>query len=115
MKKADSEKLKVEVMRHWFVKNLGDGMLASEPLHDIKTLLITAFANVGNPQEMAAFSRHESEGHLHCEVKVYFSPATAEVAKNIGAKVCGKPEHYSLSLLVGSKSSWHLLFPEHNQ
>jgi len=55
--------------------------------------------------------RHESEGRLHCEVRVYFSPAAADVAKAVGAIACKKPASNGLSLLAGPDESWSVLFP----
>jgi len=61
---------------------------------------------------MAAFTRHESEGHLHCEVKIYFSPMSVTVAREVNARPCEKPSPTGLSLLAGSEESWLALFPE---
>ncbi len=61
-------------MKQWFLKNLGDAMLAGDQQGRIKELLSPAFSDAGSPAEMAAFIRHESEGRLHCEVKIYLSP-----------------------------------------
>ena len=66
-------------MNTWFTKNLGDPMLAGESLDHLKTLFLSAQVKMNYPKDMALFIRHESEGHLHCEVKVYFSPASASV------------------------------------
>jgi len=96
----------------WFSKNLGDGMLAYEPLDRLEKLFITMYASAGSPREMALFIRHESEGRLHCEVKAYFSPASAVVAKEVDAEPCAKPSPHALSLLAGSEESWSVLFPE---
>ncbi len=96
----------------WYSKNLGDGMLAYEPLGQLEELLLSVYAQAGNPREMAAFVRHESEGRLHCEVKVYFSPASAVVAGEVEAEPCGRPSPEGLSLLAGSEDSWSALFPE---
>ncbi|WP_205747820.1 hypothetical protein [Desulforhopalus sp. IMCC35007] len=92
--------------------NLGDAMLAEEPLEHIKELFLTAYKTNDNRRELALFIRHESEGRLHCEVKVYFSPATAIVAKTVNAVPCIKPSSNGLGLLVGSENSWSVLFPE---
>ncbi len=102
-------------MRNWFLKNLGDGMLASEPLRHLEELFLAVYANAGNPKEMAAFIRHESDGRLHCEVKVYFSPASVVVAREVDAEPCGRPIPNGLSLLAGSEDSWFVLFPGHNR
>lgn len=99
-------------MRNWFSKNLGDAMLADEPLERLKETFLSLHANAGKPDEMAVFIRHESEGRLHCELKAYFSPASIELAQAFDAEPCEKPSANGLSLLAGSEDSWLLLFPE---
>ncbi|MCW8934379.1 MAG: hypothetical protein OQK98_06620 [Gammaproteobacteria bacterium] len=101
-------------MKSWFSKNLGDAMLAYEPLADLEKCFLSISANAGNANEMAVFIRHESEGRLHCEVKVYFSPALAVVAREFDAEPCVKPSPDGLGLFAGSEDSWLLLFPEGN-
>ena len=86
-------------------------MLASEPLADLEELFLSAYSKAGKPREMAAFMRHESEGRLHCEVVVYFSPAASVVARELDAKPCARPSSDGLSLLAGSEESWSALFP----
>jgi hypothetical protein len=98
-------------MSVWFTKNLGDAMLAGESLEHIKTLFLSAYEQSENANEMALFVRHESEGRLHCEVKIYFSPASASVAEAVDATPCKKPSPEGLDLLAGSKASWSVLFP----
>ncbi len=99
-------------MRNWFLKNLGDAMLAFDQQDLIKQLILSAYEEAGSPKEMAAFIRHESEGRLHCEVKIYFSPMLVAVAKELNAKSCEKPAPSGLSILAGSQYSWQALFPE---
>lgn len=99
-------------MKHWFSKNLGDAMLAYDSLDRLEELLSSAYTNAGSPNDMATFIRHESEGRLHCEVKVYFSPQSFFVAKEVNAKPCEKPSIDGLSILAGSQDSWQTLFPE---
>jgi len=96
----------------WFTKNLGDAMLAGEPLEQIKTLFLSAYERAKNANEMALFFRHESEGRLHCEVKIYFTPASAFVAEAVDATPCNKPSPDGLGLLAGSKDVWSVLFRE---
>ncbi len=60
-------------MNTWFTCNLGDAMLAGESLEHIKTLFSLEYEKANNPKGMAIFIRHESEGRLQCEVKVYFA------------------------------------------
>jgi hypothetical protein len=99
-------------MNCWFTGNLGDAILAGESLAQIKELFLAEYQTNNNSNEQALFIRHESEGRLHCELKVYFSPATIIVAKTINATPCNKPCPNGLSLLAGSKESWSILFPE---
>jgi len=97
----------------WYTCNLGDAMLAGESLDRIRQL----FASRGTETEAeaagerAVFMRHESEGRLHCEVRVYFSPAAAGVAKVFGAAACAKPAAHDLGLLAGPEAAWKTLFP----
>jgi hypothetical protein len=41
-----------------------------------------------------------------------YSPAVAEVAKDVDAKPCEKPSRAELGLLAGDKQVWSVLFPE---
>lgn len=97
-------------MSFWFTINLGDAMLAEEPLNRIKELFLAEYVKSNSPKEMAVFIRHESEGRLHCEVKVYFSPASAMVASAVDAATCKRPSPDDLGLLAGSEDSWSILF-----
>jgi hypothetical protein len=99
-------------MRNWFLKNLGDAMLAGEQQDRIKQLFLSAYSDADSSKEMAAFIRYESEGRLHCDVKIYFSPMSIAVAKEVNAEPCGKPSPDGLSMLAGSEDSWMVLFPE---
>lgn len=89
------------MMTNWFTKNLGDAMLAGEELEQIKTLFLADYEKAGQPQGMAVFMRHES-ADLHCEVKVYFPPAAAAVAKMLNARPCPPPATGDLGLLAGA-------------
>ena len=99
-------------MGSWFTCNLGDAMLAGESLEHIKTLFMSSQARSKDSNEMAIFIRHESEGSLHCDVRLYFSPATAHVAEAVDATACIKPIPRDMGLLAGSKAAWSILFPE---
>lgn len=99
-------------MKVWFTKNLGDAMLAHNTLEQIQRLFSETYGLNGYAEDTAIFIRHESEGRLHCEVKVYFSPATVSIAKAINATPCKKPIPTDLGLLVGSDASWSILFPK---
>ncbi len=99
-------------MNDWLVKNLGDAMLAFEAQAELEDVLTSVRSDSGNPADMAAFIRHESDGGLHCEVKVYLSPACVAVAEEVNAKPCAKPSPEGLGMLLGSDEAWKSLFPE---
>lgn len=99
-------------MNCWFTGNLGDAMLAGESLAHIQEVFLAEYPTSDSAHERALFVRHESEGRLHCEVIVYFSPATHRVAKAVKAIPCNKPCASGLGLLAGSEESWSVLFPE---
>jgi hypothetical protein len=99
-------------MKSWYSKALGDGMMASIPSAEIEKIFLPLFESAGKPVDMAVFTRHESEGRLHCEVIAYFSPAAVEVAKAFDAEPCEKPSRGELGLLAGDKQAWPALFPE---
>lgn len=101
-------------MNNWYSKNLGDTMFADESLEKIKEIFHAEFSRNNNFNEMALFFRHEGEGRLHCEVKVFFSPAAFTIAKELNAIPCTKPSLTGLDLLAGSAASWLILFPEKN-
>lgn len=98
-------------MNIWLTSNLGDPMLAGESLDHIKSLFLSKYEKAKSTKEMAIFFRHESAGGVHCEVKVYFPPATVIVAEAVDAIPCKKPSSDGLGLLAGSEESWSVLFP----
>lgn len=102
-------------MENWYVKNLGDAMLVFDEQDRIEACFRSACEATGCSEEVAAFIRHESDGRLHCEVKVYFSPASGDIAKTLGAIRCEQPSANGLSMLVGSEAVWGVLFPEDGQ
>ena len=99
-------------MGNWFLKNLGDAMLAQDGLDQIEALFQSTYTEAGRPNDMALFIRHESEGRLHCDVLVYFSPAASAVARAVDAKRSARPSRDGLSLFAGSEMSWPMLFPK---
>jgi hypothetical protein len=102
-------------MKTWFYKELGDAMMAAQPANQIREAFLPLFVSAGNPEDMAVFTRNDSEGRLHCEVSVYFSPAAIDIAKAFDAKPCEIPLKEGLDLLVGSQNSWFALFPENKK
>jgi len=95
----------------WYTCNLGDAMLAAEPMEEIRVSVLSLSQRSGAAGDMAVFVRHESEGRLHCEAKAYFSPAAAAVAQAFGATACARPSPRDLGLLAGSEAAWEILFP----
>jgi len=84
--------------------------MADAPREEIRQTFRAKFKAAGKPADMAVYTRHDSEGRLHCEVTAYFSPAAAEVAKAFDAQPCNPPRKTGLELLAGSESSWARLF-----
>lgn len=80
-------------------------------MDQVKALFLAEYEKANHPADMAVFIRHESEGRLHCEVKAYFSPASAVVAQAVDAVPCEKPSSDGLGLLAGSADSWVACFP----
>src|SRR5262245_1569199 len=99
-------------MPRWFTKSLGDPTLAGEELDRVAELFRSVYARAGGARVMAIFVRHESEGRLHCDLRAYFSPASAEVARALEATPCERPSPDGLSLLVGEPAAWRALFPD---
>jgi len=97
-------------MAAWFVKNLGDAMLAWDALGQIETLYRSLYERADSPQDAAVFIRHESEGRLHCEVMAYFSPNSFLLAAELDAVPCERPSKEELSMHVGAEDSWQTLF-----
>ncbi len=98
-------------MDDWFRANLGEALLAGPLLEDVKARFLQAFEASARPSGMAAFFRHESEGRLHCEIYVYFSPGAAAMARAMAAEPCPRPSPDGLDLLAGPEDAWSLLRP----
>lgn len=96
----------------WYSKSLGDAMLAGEEIDRIEALVRIEQARAVRAGDMAVFIRHESEGRLHCEVKAYFPPAAAGLARAIDAEPCARPSAQGLSLLAGDEAAWTTWFPD---
>jgi hypothetical protein len=93
----------------WHSKSLGDGISAAIYTVEIERVFQTMFEAVGQPVEMAVFTRRE-EGSLHCEVLAYFSPAAADIARAFSAQPCEQPARQGLELLAGSSECWRVIF-----
>ena len=99
-------------MESWYSIGLGDGIMAATPSAEIEELFLQSFNARGKPEDMAVFTRLESEGRLHCEVIAYFSPAALNVAMAFDAEPCEKPARSGLGLLAGDLRCWSVLFSE---
>lgn len=86
----------------WYSCNLGDAMLADEALEQIKHQFLSESSKGHWPVGTVVYFRHESEGRLHCEVKVYFPPETASLARKLGAGRCERPSPESLGVLISA-------------
>lgn len=84
-------------MTTWFVKNLGDAMLAGAGLHEIEQLVQEHYSHLATATLPSIFTRHEAEGRLHCELKVYFSPEAADLARQVKALPCAVPSKDGLT------------------
>jgi hypothetical protein len=99
-------------MDSWYCLSLGDGIIAPTPSAEIEEMFQQTFIAAGKPDDMAVFTRPESEGRLYCEVIAYFSPAARDVARAFDAEPCEKPARAGLGLLAGSEQSWLVLFSD---
>jgi len=86
----------------WHVSNLGDAMLAHDALVAVQQRFEEACRECDCPAEMGLFFRHVSEGRLHCEVLVYFTPAASAIAREFDAVPCARPASAGLGLLAGN-------------
>jgi len=84
----------------WRRKELGDATMAGPALAEVETAAGKAWS-AQEPGGFAVFTRYESEGRLHCSLQVYFSPAAAALARDLGAVACPRPAATGLTLLVG--------------
>jgi hypothetical protein len=99
-------------MNTWSYINLGDATLAGPALERLLHPLRSAFEDAGPGAGIAVFTRHESEGRLHCDLLVYFSPAASTLARSLGARTCARPAPGDLDLAVGSPGVRDRLFDD---
>lgn len=101
-------------MDTWYSKALGDAIYGGDLYLEefVYPRFLQAFTRQGKPPGMAVFSRLESEGRLHCDLVIYFSPAAREVADLCEAAACEKPAQAGLKLVAGEEGAWSALFPE---
>ena len=104
-------------METWYSKSLGDAIYGSDLYLEefVSPCFQRVFDSAGAPPDMAVFTRLESEGRLHCELVIYFSPAAHVVAHACGADECEKPARLGLKLFGGEERAWLALFPEESR
>jgi hypothetical protein len=88
-------------MPGWHSLPLGDALTAELPIARVKEAFDAEFATRDRPGDASVFARYESEGRLHCEVTVFFSPGARDLACRFGAKPCAAPVREGLELLCG--------------
>lgn len=98
--------------RHWFCKNLGDATLADETLRGIEQQFVSLYQHAPPARCRAVFIRHETTRHLYCQVVLYFSPETSELAKVFDAEACSPPARDGLGIFVGDDGAFAELFSE---
>jgi hypothetical protein len=92
----------------WHCKDLGDALMAHLELDQIGTAARATQAEQPETGDLAVFTRHSSEGRLHCAVTAYFSPAASALARKFGAVACSRPQRDELALLCGDADAWRL-------
>lgn len=99
-------------MSQWYSLNLGDALLAGIELERIERAFNDTHGGDGAAVQAAVFLRHASEGQLHCDVIVYFTPDAADLARRMNARPCAAPAAAGLGLLKGPETAWRLLEPD---
>lgn len=93
----------------WRCANLGDALLAAEASERIAADFLHHYAGTDVPR--AIVSRHESQGRLHCELLVYFSPACRDLALQWRGRACPAPGLAGSSLVACSGGQWPDIYP----
>lgn len=96
-------------MSQWHNLNLGDALLADMELERIERAFDDTYGRDRRAEQAAVFFRHASEGQLHCDVIIYFSPAAEDLARRMQADPCAAPPTAGLGLLKGPRTAWRLL------
>jgi hypothetical protein len=94
-------------MSQWHSLNLGDALLAGIELERLERAFDDAYG--GAAAQAAVFLRHASEGQLHCDVIVYFTPDAEVLGRRMNARPCAAPAAAGLGLLKGPETAWRLL------
>ena len=97
MENTNAEVAQTALVTSWYRKNLGDAMLAESELDRIREECLACY---GTELQLAMFTRHESEGQLHCDLVLYLPPGMKELAELIQAKPCAQPSAAGLNSVV---------------
>lgn len=87
----------------WYRLDLGTADLAGAGCDAVRTAVDAAWHALGRPPACRVFTRHESEGWLHCHLMVYFSPGATALARGLGARACADPGAWDLTPLAGAR------------
>lgn len=95
----------------WFCLDLGNGMDAYAPTQRVQAAFMAVFLREPAGSGRAVFSRHNSRDD---SLQVYFTPETADIARQFNARPCPKPSTADgrISLLAGDADALALRFPE---
>lgn len=96
-------------MHGWHSLALGDALTAHLSLDSIRGAYDASFPELARPPEAAVFVRYD-HGGLHCEVTVFFAPATEDLARRFGARAGKPPAPMGLELLAGDPACWTHVF-----
>lgn len=89
-------------MAHWYRLELGDAQTGFLACQELSVRAEAAFRAADCPALWNMYSRHENEGRLHCVLCVYFSPAAADFARELGANRCAAPALATLEWCAGA-------------
>lgn len=92
--------MSAEPQLSWSCRTLGDGLLATVPLNEIRLAFAQLYPQAV-PPDAAVFLRHRLDG-LQCEVTVFFSPGVDPLARQFCAHRCYRPDPGDVELLIGS-------------
>lgn len=93
----------------WHCLNFGDALLAEAQHAALIADFQRRYSASATPRALMA--RHESEGRLHCELWVYFSPGCEVLAEAWQASPCRAPSGKGLSYSVTVGKAWRSAFP----
>jgi hypothetical protein len=87
-------------MHSWYALALGDALTAHLDIERLRGRLAAHRKETGTGADLPVYLHHDNTGGLHCEVTVYFAPALAELARELGAAPCEGPPTAGLQPLL---------------